>query len=46
MDYWSLKEKFFSWVVKAMADLCIEKAKAGRGQQNEIHWSKLINPQP
>ncbi len=46
MDYWSLKEKFFTWVVKAMADLCIARAKSGRSQLDEIHWSRLINPQP
>jgi hypothetical protein len=28
MDYWSLKEKFFGWVVNAMADMCIAKARA------------------
>jgi hypothetical protein len=45
MDYWSLKEKFFTWVVKAMADLCIAKAKSGRSQLHEMHWSNLINLQ-
>jgi hypothetical protein len=45
MDYWSLKEKFFTWVVNAMADLCIARAKDGPAQLDEIHWSKLINPQ-
>ena len=45
MDYWSLKEKFFTWVVNAMADLCIAKARGGRAQLEEFHWSKLINPQ-
>jgi hypothetical protein len=44
MDYWSLKEKFFNWVVVAMADMCIAKALAGRSQLEEFHWSKLINP--
>jgi len=43
MDYWSLKDKFFRWVVGAMADLCIARAKAGRSQLSEIHWSKLLN---
>ena len=45
MDYWSLKEKFFTWVVNAMADLCIAKAQSGPAQLEEIHWSRLINPQ-
>jgi hypothetical protein len=45
MDYWSLKEKFFTWVVNAMADLCIAKAKGGPAQLDELHWSKLLNPQ-
>jgi hypothetical protein len=45
MDYWSLKEKFFTWVVNAMADLCIARAKDGRSQLDEIHWSRLLNPQ-
>jgi hypothetical protein len=45
MDYWSLKDKYFSWVVKAMADMCIAHAKSGRSQLGDIHWSKLINPQ-
>jgi hypothetical protein len=44
MDYYSLKEKFFNWVVNAMADLCIAKAQAGRltiGAQ----WDRLLlNP--
>ena len=25
MDYWSLKQEYFDWVVKAMADMCIAK---------------------
>jgi hypothetical protein len=45
MDYWSLKEKFFTWVVKAMADLCIAKAKAGRQRADTIVWYDLMNPQ-
>lgn len=43
MDYWSLKEKFFNWVVKAMADMCIEKALHGPADLGEIHWSKLLS---
>lgn len=42
MDYWSLKEKFFTWVVKAMADLCIAKAKSGRLEHDPVLWSKLL----
>jgi hypothetical protein len=45
LDYWSLKERFFGWVVRAMADFCIAQAKDGRSQLEEIHWSRLINPQ-
>lgn len=45
MDYWSLKEKFFTWAVNAMADMCIAKAKSGRSKLHEIHWSRMINPQ-
>jgi hypothetical protein len=44
MDYWSLKEKFFSWVVKAMADMCIEKALAGRYQFAELTPRTLAAP--
>ena len=44
-DVNSLTPKYFDWVVKAMADLCIAKAKGGRSQLEEIHWSKLLNPQ-
>jgi hypothetical protein len=45
MDYWSLKEKFFTWVVKAMADMCIEKALAGRYQFAELTPGTLASPQ-
>jgi hypothetical protein len=44
MDYWSLKEKFFSWVVNAMADMCIQKALAGRYQFAELTPSTLASP--
>jgi hypothetical protein len=44
MDYWALKEKFFTWVVKAMADMCIEKAQAGRYQFTELRPSVLVGP--
>jgi len=44
MDYWSLKEKFFTWVVKAMADMCIAKAKAGRYQYKQLNPGVLANP--
>jgi hypothetical protein len=46
MDYWSLKEKFFTWVVKAMADMCIAKAHAGRNSYPVITPSALVAPQP
>ncbi len=46
MDYWSLKEKFFTWVVKAMADMCIAKARAGRNSYPVITPSALVAPQP
>jgi hypothetical protein len=44
MDYWSLKEKFFSWVVNAMADMCIAKALAGRYQYAELNPRALAGP--
>ena len=42
MDYWSLKEKFFGWVVSAMADMCIAKALSGPFVPTEYSWSKLL----
>lgn len=45
MDYWSLKEKFFTWVVGVMADMCIAKAKAGRKEPSEMIWNKLLYAQ-
>ncbi len=42
MDYWSLKEKFFGWVVNAMADMCIAKAQSGRLDVGAAHWSRLL----
>jgi hypothetical protein len=45
MDYWSLKDKFFNWVVNAMADFCIAKAKAGR-QPTTPQWNTLLNGAP
>ena len=44
MDYWSLKEKFFTWVVKAMADMCIAKALAGRYQFSTLRPDTLAGP--
>lgn len=44
MDYWSLKDKFFSWVVRAMADMCIEKALAGRYAYPELTPAALAAP--
>jgi hypothetical protein len=44
MDYWSLKEKFFTWVVNAMADMCIEKALAGRYQLADLTPGTLAAP--
>jgi hypothetical protein len=44
MDYWSLKQKFFDWVVNAMADMCIAKALAGRYQFAELTPSALAGP--
>jgi hypothetical protein len=44
MDYWSLKEKFFGWVVNAMADMCIAKALAGRYQFAELNPGTLAAP--
>jgi hypothetical protein len=44
MDFWSLKEKFFTWVVNAMADMCIAKALAGRYQYADLNPSSLAGP--
>jgi hypothetical protein len=44
MDYWSLKEKFFGWVVNAMADMCIAKVLAGRQQFAELTPSAIAGP--
>jgi hypothetical protein len=44
MDYWSLKEKFFTWVVRAMADICIAKALAGRYQFTELNPGTIARP--
>jgi hypothetical protein len=44
MDYWSLKQKFFDWVVNAMADMCIAKALAGRYRFDELTPSALAGP--
>jgi hypothetical protein len=44
MDFWSLKEKFFTWVVSAMADMCIAKALAGRYQYADLNPSSLAGP--
>ncbi len=42
MDYWSLKEDYFTWVVKAMADMCIAKAREERREQNDVLWSNVL----
>jgi hypothetical protein len=44
MDYWSLKQKFFDWVVKAMADMCIAKALDGRYRFAELTPSAMAGP--
>ncbi|HET9224539.1 MAG TPA: hypothetical protein VFO07_18645 [Roseiflexaceae bacterium] len=44
MDFWSLKQKFFTWVVSAMADMCIAKALAGRYQFPELNPRALAGP--
>ena len=44
MDYWSLKQKFFDWVVSAMADMCIAKALAGRYRFAELTPSAMAGP--
>lgn len=43
MDYWSLKEEYFNWVVNAMADMCIAKVKAGRIKIDPPHWDKILS---
>jgi hypothetical protein len=45
MDYWSLKEEFFAWVVKAMADMCIAKVQAGRYRYTNLTPHELAEPQ-
>jgi len=44
MDYWSLKQKFFDWVVSAMADMCIAKALSGRYRFAELTPSAMAGP--
>lgn len=42
-DISSLTETYFPWVVKAMADLCIEKALESEKRKPAYRWDKLIN---
>lgn len=41
-DYHSLKEKFFRWVVEAMADLCIAKAQEHPRPVQNVRWNTLL----
>lgn len=41
-DYYSLKEKFFRWVVEAMADFCIEKAHEHPRPVEHASWRALL----
>lgn len=43
MDYWALKEKFFGWVVNAMADLAIDRANQGPQTFDNVLWNKLLH---
>jgi hypothetical protein len=42
MDYFALKEKYFGWVVNAMADLCIAKAHEHPKPVDGVSWRSLI----
>jgi hypothetical protein len=41
-DYYSLKEKFFRWVVDAMADFCIAKAQEHPREVQNVAWNTLL----
>lgn len=42
MDIYSLKPRYFEWVVTGMADLVIRLAQSGRRQRDELRWSELF----
>jgi len=42
MDVNSLTPHYFEWVVKAMADFCIEMALNPRPQRAEHHWAQYL----
>jgi biotin carboxylase len=41
-DYHALKEKFFRWVVEAMADLCIARAHEHPKSVEDVRWNHLL----
>jgi hypothetical protein len=43
MDINSITPHYFSWVVKAMADFCIEMAHNPKPQRAEQRWSRFVN---
>ncbi|MCB9138379.1 MAG: hypothetical protein H6642_08540 [Caldilineaceae bacterium] len=43
MDINSITPHYFEWVVKAMADFCIEMALNPRPQRSEQHWAQFLN---
>ena len=42
MDVNSVTPQYFDWVVKAMADFCIEMAFNPRPQRSEHHWAQYL----
>lgn len=42
-DISSLTEAYFPWVVTAMADLVIERAKQASGNRPQYRWDALLN---
>ena len=43
MDINSVTPHYFEWVVKAMADFCIEMALTPRPQRAEQRWSRFVD---
>ena len=43
MDINSITPHYFEWVVKAMADFCIEMAVNPSPQRSEQHWAQFLN---
>jgi hypothetical protein len=43
MDVNSITPHYFQWVVKAMADFCIEMAHNPKPQRAEQRWARYVN---